>query len=84
MLRSWLVNDAQDGGFAQADDLAQEIAEHDGNLVNIGSLFGSYLNHLVHPRSVLFEWRTSHRQFVQRNIGPVNVIMWVPQPAFSR
>ena len=44
-----LVDDAQDRGFAQADDLAQEIAEHDGDFVNIGSLFGSQLNPLVHP-----------------------------------
>jgi hypothetical protein len=36
-----LVNDAQNGGFAQADDLAEEVAQHDGDFVNIGAFFGS-------------------------------------------
>jgi len=71
--------------FAQANDLAQEIAEHGSNLVNIGSLFGSYLNSFVHARPVLLSGAPhAVRQFVQRNIAPVNAIMWVPQPAFSR
>jgi hypothetical protein len=43
-----LVNDAQNRGFAQADDLAQEVAEHDGNLVDIGTVFSGQ-NALVHP-----------------------------------
>jgi hypothetical protein len=42
------VDYAQDGGFAQADHLAQEIAEHDGDFVNIGSLSGNHLLSFVH------------------------------------
>ena len=35
-----LVDNAQNRGLAHPDDLAQQIAQHDGDFVNIGRVFG--------------------------------------------